>query len=104
MQTEESSPAFATNCHVGPDFVPCDPVDLLPLIRRLEEDQETTDTIMFPRGALLPVGRLDLCKQGIGAAGAQAVTTALRGNRHVQHLLFGADGLGDAGACAVAEL
>jgi Ran GTPase-activating protein (RanGAP) involved in mRNA processing and transport len=102
MHPEEG--AFATNCHVGPDFVPCDLAELVPLLEHLASGEEAPVPLRFPRGTLLPDGRLDLCKQGIGAAGAAEVARALRGNDHVRHLLLGADGLGDAGAAAIAGL
>jgi hypothetical protein len=96
--------AFATNCHVGPEFVPCDPAELVPLLEHLAAGRGCSEPVTFPRGTLLPDGRLDLCKQEIGPEGAVAVATALRGNTHVRHLLLGADGLGDVGARAIADL
>src|SRR5258708_6944721 len=104
MPTDETEAAFPTNCHVGPDFVPCDLAELAPLLQHLRHGADALDALAFPRGTLLPGGRLDLCKQAIGPVGAQAVTAALQNNDHVRHLLFGADGLGDVGARAVAEL
>jgi Ran GTPase-activating protein (RanGAP) involved in mRNA processing and transport len=95
---------FATTCQVGADFVPCDPSELLPLVHHLESGAGVQEQMAFPRGTLLPDGRLDLCKQRIGPEGAQLVARALSGYAHVQHLLMGADGLGDSGAKAVAEL
>lgn len=58
----------------------------------------------FPRGTLLPDGRLDLCKQDVGPDGARAVASALRENRFVTSLLLGDDHLENAGASAVAGL
>jgi hypothetical protein len=40
--------AFATNCHVGPDFVPCDPAELAPLLAHLSSGSGRQ------RGAFLP--------------------------------------------------
>src|SRR5262249_42475965 len=96
--------AFATSCHVGPEFVPCDPAELAPLLEFLERGEQPAGRVSFPRGTLLPGGRLDLCKQGIGPEGARAVTAALPRNAQVVHILFGADGIGDPGAEAVAGL
>src|SRR5262245_24255087 len=98
------SPEEPTLCHVGPDFVPCDPAELTPLLEFLSRGEAPGERRTFPRGTLLPGGRLDLCKQCIGPEGAQAVTAALRDNAHVVHVLFGADGIGDEGARAVAGL
>src|SRR5262245_56815207 len=98
------SPEGPTLCHVGPDFVACDPAELTPLLEYLRRGEPAEERRTFPRGTLLPGGRLDLCKQGIGPEGARAVTAALRHNAHVVHVLFGADGIGDEGARAVAGL
>jgi Ran GTPase-activating protein (RanGAP) involved in mRNA processing and transport len=104
MHPEPQPQPFATNCHVGPDFTPCDPAELLPLLEHLRRGEGARQPVAFPRGTLLPDGRLDLCKQGIGPDGTRAVTQAVRGNPHVRHLLLGADGIGDVGAEAVAQL
>ena len=95
---------FLTNCHVGEDFVPCDPAELLPLVERLSRPDAPSQPEAFPRGTLLPDGRLDLCKQKVGPLGAKLVADAVRGSAHVRHILLGADGLGDAGAEAIAGL
>jgi NAD(P)-dependent dehydrogenase (short-subunit alcohol dehydrogenase family)/Ran GTPase-activating protein (RanGAP) involved in mRNA processing and transport len=75
---------------------------LEPLLRHLAGGAPVTEPTAFPRGTLLPDGRLDLCKQALGAEGARAVAAALRGNRVVKSLLLGDDRLGNAGAAAVA--
>jgi Ran GTPase-activating protein (RanGAP) involved in mRNA processing and transport len=97
-------PTSAAVCHVGPDFVPCDPAELAPLLAHLERGEAVSRPLGFPRGTLLPDGRLDLCKQGVGPEGTRAVAAALRCSPHVVHVLLGADGIGDVGARAVAEL
>src|SRR5205823_3849454 len=100
MATE---PTFATTCHVGPEFVPCEPAELTPLLEHLARGEAVSGPRAFPRGTLLPDGRLDLCKQGVGPLGTRAVASALPGHPQVVHLLLGADGLGNAGAEAVAD-
>jgi NAD(P)-dependent dehydrogenase (short-subunit alcohol dehydrogenase family)/Ran GTPase-activating protein (RanGAP) involved in mRNA processing and transport len=76
---------------------------LSPLLRRLAENRAATSVERFPRGTLLPNGRLDLCKQGIGPAYADAVAEALQADEHVRALLLGADHLGPAGVRAIAS-
>jgi NAD(P)-dependent dehydrogenase (short-subunit alcohol dehydrogenase family) len=75
-----------------------------PLLRHLAEGAAVTEPTAFPRGTLLPDGRLDLCKQDVGPDGARAVASALRDNRFVTSLLLGDDHLENAGAAAVADL
>src|SRR5215217_5652337 len=87
-----------------PSFTPCDPGELAPLLERLRDDSRAATRAVFPRGTLLDDGRLDLCKQQIGPAGAAAVADALKMNAHVHTVLLGADGIGDYGARAVADL
>src|SRR5260370_14061932 len=77
--------------------------DLAPLVAHLTSDGAPTDALAFPRGTLLPDGRLDLCKQGVGPDGARVVAAALRDNTFVRSLLLGADALGDEGARAIGE-
>jgi Ran GTPase-activating protein (RanGAP) involved in mRNA processing and transport len=94
---------FPTSCRVGPDFVPCDPAELTPLVRHLERGEETRGPVEFPRGTLLPDGRLDLCKQGVGPVQVRRVVQAAVGSPHAVHLLLGTNGLGADGARAVAD-
>jgi Ran GTPase-activating protein (RanGAP) involved in mRNA processing and transport len=91
-------------CQVPGHFVPCDAGELRPLLDFLAAGGDVARRTAFPRGTLLPDGRLDLCKQRLGPGGAAAIAAALHGNPHVRHLLMGADGLGDSGANAVAAL
>src|SRR5262245_18333753 len=102
----DAMPADMTGrmCQVGRPFVPCNPAELAPLLAFLARGEPAGRRFDFPRGTLLPDGRLDLCKQGVGPAGAAAVAGAVRGHPQVRHLLLGADGLGDGGAEAVAGL
>ncbi|RKG72805.1 hypothetical protein [Corallococcus terminator] len=82
----------------------CDPRELQPLLDHLGCGTLVSAPIRFPIGTLLPDGRLDLCKQGLGVEGTQAVLGALRDHPHVSSLLLGTNGMGDVGAAAVAEL
>ncbi len=77
---------------------------LTPLVTALRADQHVGQRRDFPCGTLLPDGRLDLCKQTIGPAGAEIVVSALKHSSQVRHLLMGADRVGASGAAAVASL
>lgn len=85
--------------------------DLAPLIAWLRTGDSAAQRIDFPAGTALPDGRLDLCKQAVGPAGAARVVDALppvderpdgSAPAAVRHLLLGTDGLGDQGAATVA--
>ncbi|GGV82361.1 hypothetical protein GCM10010294_57380 [Streptomyces griseoloalbus] len=94
-----------------PRVVPRPLAELDPLLEWLRTGRPATKRLDFPAGTALPDGRLDLCKQGVGARGAALVAEALARLRAgdgpgtpppVRHLLLGTDGLGDEGAAAVA--
>jgi NAD(P)-dependent dehydrogenase (short-subunit alcohol dehydrogenase family)/Ran GTPase-activating protein (RanGAP) involved in mRNA processing and transport len=89
-----------TACAVEPQLDSRAPLE--PLLRRLAENRPASQVERFPRGTLLPDGRLDLCKQGIGPTYAKDVASALRSEQHVRALLLGADHLGLAGVRAIA--
>ena len=74
---------------------------LEPLLSWLRTGAVAAQRLDFPTGPALPDGRLDLCKQDLGPAGAAEVTRELRPGV-VRHLLLGTDGLGDDGAAGVA--
>ncbi|MEV6177481.1 ribonuclease inhibitor [Streptomyces sp. NPDC052015] len=93
------SPGFAGVPHV----VPRPLADLAPLLAWLRAGRPAGERLDFAAGTALPDGRLDLCKQGLGAEGAALVAEALAdGPAPVRHLLLGTDALGDEGAAAVA--
>jgi NAD(P)-dependent dehydrogenase (short-subunit alcohol dehydrogenase family) len=74
------------------------------LLRALADADPPAEPRAFPRGTLLPDGRLDLCKQQLGPENTGTLARSLAGNRFVRSLLLGADFIGDAGARSVAEL
>ncbi|MEV4508845.1 gala protein [Dactylosporangium sp. NPDC049525] len=80
-----------------------DLADLSPLLRRLADPSPVTGTERFPLGTLQPDGRVDLCKQGLGAAGVTQVLDRVVGSPHAVHLLLGTNGLGATGTAALAE-
>ena len=119
-------PSNANWAGIGP-VAPRPGEDLAPLIAWLRTGKPAETRLDFPAGTALPDGRLDLCKQAVGPAGAARVAAALPGTVHsgatqsgtaqsgathsgtaqsaqiaVRHLLLGTDGLGDGGAAAVA--
>ena len=97
------APAGPT-CLLHAPAPPCDPAEVEPLLAFLRRDEPVAAPLAFPRGTLLPDGRLDLCKQSIGPGGADAVCEALADNRQVRHLLLGTNHIGNQGARAVARL
>ncbi|WP_461012219.1 leucine-rich repeat domain-containing protein [Streptomyces capparidis] len=96
-----AGPAERPFAGIGP-LVPRPAADLDPLLAWLRTGEAPAGRLDFPAGTALPDGRLDLCKQALGAEGAARVAEALRPGP-VRHLLLGTDGLGDDGASAVAE-
>ncbi|MGI5412745.1 ribonuclease inhibitor [Streptomyces chartreusis] len=86
-----------------PSVAPRPIAELGPLLEWLRAGRPAGERLDFAAGTALPDGRLDLCKQGLGAEGAALVAGALaEGPSPVRHLLLGTDGLGDEGAAAVA--
>ncbi|MFG2042381.1 gala protein [Dactylosporangium sp. NPDC048998] len=75
---------------------------LEPLLSRLADPADVGGTERFPLGTLQPDGRLDLCKQGLGADGVTRVLDRVVGSPHAVHLLLGTNGLGAPGAAALA--
>ncbi|MEU0443277.1 ribonuclease inhibitor [Streptomyces sp. NPDC006186] len=86
-----------------PVVVPRPTAELEPLLDWLRAGRPAGERLDFTAGTVLPDGRLDLCKQALGARGAALVAEALgQGPSPVWHLLLGTDALGDEGAEAVA--
>ncbi|MFD5405966.1 leucine-rich repeat domain-containing protein [Streptomyces griseorubiginosus] len=86
-----------------PNVVPRPLAELAPLLDWLRSGRPAGERLDFAAGTALPDGRLDLCKQSLGAEGAALVADALaQGPSPVRHLLLGTDALGDDGAAAVA--
>ncbi len=85
-------------------FVACSIEEVTPLIEHLTLNSPVSEPMAFPRGTVMPDGRLDLCKQNLGPAGCRRVTESLRNNEHIRSVLLGTDGIGDEGAEAISEL
>ncbi|MFF9813296.1 ribonuclease inhibitor [Streptomyces sp. NPDC014006] len=87
-----------------PPVAPRPLADLAPLLDWLRAGRPAGERLDFAAGTALPDGRLDLCKQALGARGAALIAEAQGdGPSPVRHLLLGTDALGDDGAAAVAE-
>lgn len=100
---EEGEDAASAGFAGVPSVVPRPAAELAPLLDWLRSGRPAGERLDFTAGTALPDGRLDLCKQGLGAEGAALVADALtQGASPVRHLLLGTDGLGDEGAAAVA--
>ncbi len=86
-----------------PDVPAADPAGLDPLLSRLGSERAVEDDETFPLGTLRADGRVDLCKQGLGAAGAARLMPVVAGSRHARHVLLGTNAIGDEGASTVAR-
>ncbi|MDA5283391.1 gala protein [Streptomyces sp. Isolate_45] len=87
-----------------PDLPLADPADLLPLLTRLAENRPVEQDEAFPLGTLRADGRVDLCKQGLGPAGAALLLPAAVVSPHAKHLLLGTNALADDGIRTLAGL
>ncbi|MFD5616990.1 gala protein [Streptomyces yangpuensis] len=86
-----------------PDLPPADPAGLDPLLARLASDRPVETDETFPLGTLRTDGRVDLCKQGLGPAGAARLLPAAAASAHATHLLLGTNAIGDTGARTLAD-
>lgn len=58
----------------------------------------------FDRGAVYSDGRIDMCKQVVGAPFIGDLTHAVAANSHVRHFLLGNNVVGDGGAQEIAKM
>ncbi|MFJ6048786.1 gala protein [Streptomyces sp. NPDC092307] len=86
-----------------PDLPQADPAHLDPLLARLAADRAVETDETFPLGTLRTDGRVDLCKQGLGPAGAARLLPVAATSTHARHLLLGTNAIGDTGAGTLAE-
>ncbi|MFD3873002.1 gala protein [Streptomyces sp. NPDC058623] len=86
-----------------PDLPLADPADLGPLLARLGEGRPVEADETFPLGILRADGRVDLCKQGLGPAGAALLLPVAAASPHAKHLLLGTNALADEGARTLAD-
>ncbi|MFB4314248.1 gala protein [Actinomadura sp. 21ATH] len=85
-----------------PDVPAADPTGLDPLLARLAAPAGVEADETFPLGTLRADGRVDLCKQGLGAPGAARLLPAAAASPHAVHVLLGTNAIGDEGARSVA--
>jgi Ran GTPase-activating protein (RanGAP) involved in mRNA processing and transport len=106
MPATQLPPSGILQCPLPQPIQSTTPVleELQPLLHYLSTNQPIYQKVIFPRGTVMPDGRLDLCKQKIGMVGCGIVTTALAQNHTIASLLLGTNGIGDQGAQAVAQL
>ena len=86
-----------------PDIPIGDPVRLDPLLARLRSDRAVETDETFPLGTVRADGRVDLCKQGLGTAGAARLMPVAAASPHARHVLLGTNAIGDEGASTVAR-
>lgn len=78
--------------------------ELTPLLEYLATNPHITEQTTFPRGTLMPDGRLDMCKQNLGVTGCEIIAKTLETNTTIASLLLGTNGIGDAGVKSIAKL
>ncbi|MFD5542616.1 gala protein [Streptomyces sp. NPDC127079] len=86
-----------------PDIPISDPAGLEPLLDRLRSARPLETDETFPLGTVRADGRIDLCKQGLGAIGAARVLPVAAASPHAAHLLLGTNAMGNEGARTVAD-
>ncbi|MGW2821985.1 gala protein [Streptomyces sp. NPDC001443] len=86
-----------------PDIAISDPAALQPLLDRLRSARPVEADETFPLGTVRADGRIDLCKQGLGAAGAARLMPVAAASAHATHILLGTNAIGDDGARTVAD-
>jgi hypothetical protein len=86
-----------------PDVPFADPVSLDLLLERLASPAKVDGDQVFPLGTLRADGRVDLCKQGLGAEGVTRLLPVAAASPHARHVLLGTNAMGDEGARALAD-
>ncbi|CAF1148717.1 unnamed protein product [Didymodactylos carnosus] len=86
--------------------VPCPLEELEPLLEHMSLDKGgpiDDQSIVFPRGAIMTGGRLDLCKQVVGPEGIQPLLNAMKYSSVIHRLLLGNNIVGIVGARGIAD-
>ena len=79
--------------------------ELTPIFKHLLSGTSAElDCREFDRGAVYSDGRIDMCKQVVGAPYIGALTNAVSANPHVRHFLLGNNVVGDGGAEDIAAM
>jgi len=103
--TSASNDRLGIECPVirNPELELARPEEIEPLLTRLADRRSFDHVEVLPRGSLRPDGSLDLCKQGLGPNGLDAVVHGARLHPSVKHLLLGTNALGSPGIAALSE-
>ncbi|MEU3520976.1 gala protein [Streptomyces sp. NPDC006654] len=86
-----------------PDIPVSDPAVLEPLLDRLRSARPLETDETFPLGTVRADGRIDLCKQGLGAIGVARLMPVAAASPHAAHVLLGTNAIGNEGARTVAD-
>ncbi len=86
------------------ESLPFEEKELHSLLDFLSNDLPITEATIFKRGTITEEGKLDCCKQDLGAVGAGLLANALKNNTNIKSILLGTGGIGDEGAKQVAHL
>lgn len=78
-----------------PDIPISEPAALEPLLARLRSVLPVEADEAFPLGTVRADGRVDLCKQGLGAGGAARLMPVAAASPHAAHILLGTNAIGD---------
>lgn len=78
--------------------------EIAPLLQHLIENNQLNAIETFGRGTITDTGKLDCCKQELGATGAALLSEALQKNTQIKSILLGTGGIGNDGAKSVAQL
>lgn len=86
------------------DELPFAYAEIDPLLQYLAANNEINELTTFTRGTVTNSGKLDCCKQELGAAGANLLTEVLKNNTTIKSILLGTGGIGNEGAKSVGAL
>jgi Ran GTPase-activating protein (RanGAP) involved in mRNA processing and transport len=84
--------------------LPFEYAEIDPLLQYLAANNQTDKETTFTRGTITNSGKLDCCKQNLGAAGASLLTEVLKYNTNIRSILLGTGGIGNEGAKSVGDL
>ncbi len=79
------------------------PETFAPLLACLTDDVAVQEDTQFALGHIDAMGRLDLCKQGVGEPSIVQIMAALKDNTHVHHFLLGNNVVDTVGCAAIAQ-
>lgn len=93
FSVKPSTPDTASDVVLHPQAMPIDiapPQEFDPLLEFMSVQHAPIESpVRFPKACLFPDGRLDLCKQGLGAANITRICEAAKSSPLVKHFLLG---------------